>query len=402
MQLSDTHKAEFLALKPEDITKTFMINNFANRAKKVNGKIVKTNAKYKPTDTFYLTPSEYFVKTKTLTTVGRFIYNKLIVERDFKDILGYINEPITKKKQSQIESILAEALLNDKITTQQFSDYINRIQWISMTFNSILCSSFTEKSIVPLKKVTTTRDKLMKDNKDAIDNGDIVQAVKIEKELIDLAKTELKTDPSMDLYNSGARGSFDNNYKAMYISKGPVHNPIDDKIGIVKNSYMEGVSKEDIPIYGNSLITGQYAKSNQTPVAGYLLKRMNAAFQALIADKPGSDCGTKLTLKFKVTPAEKKKLLDRYIVDGGKLILLTEKNIDSYVGKTVNLRSTMYCKGGAVKCSKCLGERFYKLGIKNVGLMAARASSTILNLNMKKFHASNANLYEININDISL
>ena len=61
MQLSDTHKAEFLALKPEDITKTFMINNFANRAKKVNGKIVKTNAKYKPTDTFYLTPSEYFV-----------------------------------------------------------------------------------------------------------------------------------------------------------------------------------------------------------------------------------------------------------------------------------------------------------------------------------------------------
>lgn len=401
MMISDAHKSELLKLTPNDITKTFMNENFANKAKKVNGKLVITHAKYNPTDTFYLSPNEYFVKEKTLTTIGRFIYNKLIIERDFQNIIGYMNSAITSKKQNEIESILSNALMNDKITTEQFANYVNRIQWLGMQFNSILCPTFTEKSIMPIKKVTDRRDKLFNEKKDAIANGDISAAVQIEKELLDLAKEEMKNDPAMDLYESGARGSFDNNYKAMYISKGPVFNPIDQKWDVVHNCYSEGVEKQDMQAYGNSLVTGQYSKSLGTPVAGYLFKRMNAAFQAIVADVPGSDCGTKLTLKFKITNDNKNDMVDRYIVDNGKLVLLTTDNIGKYVGKEVNLRSTMYCKGEN-KCSKCLGERFYKVGIKNVGLVSTRASTTILNLNMKKFHDATAKLYTIDIKNITL
>lgn len=401
MMISDQRKSELLKLAPTDITKTFMIENFANRAKKVDGKFVMTPAKYNPTDTFYITPDEYFVKTKTLTTIGRFIYNKLIIERDFQGIIGYMNSPITGSKQNEIEEMLSEALMNDKITTDQFASYVNRIQWLGMQFNSILSPTFTEKSIMPIKKVIDRRDTLFKENETALANGDINKAVQIENELLALAKEEMKNDPAMDLYESGARGSFNNNYKAMYISKGPVFNPIDQKWDVVHNCYSEGVEKKDMPSYGNSLVTGQYSKSLGTPVAGYLFKRMNAAFQAIVADVPGSDCGTKLTLKFTITSKNKKEIIDRYIVENGKLVLLTDDNIDKYVGKTVNLRSTMYCMGEN-KCSKCLGERFYKVGIKNVGLVSTRASTTILNLNMKKFHDATAKLYTVDINNITL
>lgn len=401
MMLSDANKAHFLSLKPEDISRTFMIETFAVKSSKVNGKMTVTPAKFKTTDTFYLTPDEYFVKQKTLTTLGRFIFNKFIVEKDFQKVLGYINEPINSGKYNSIEATLSEALLNDEITPEQFTNYLNKLQWITMEFNSVICASISEKSIIPIPKVINTRDKLMSDKAEAIANGDVVSAVKIEKDLLDIAKGELKNDPSMDLYNSGARGSFNNNYKAMYISKGPVYNPIEQKWDVIQNSYTEGLQKTDMQSYGNSLVTGQYSKSLGTPVAGYLFKRMNASFQAIVADDAGSDCGTKLTIKFKVTDANKNKLLDRYIVDKGKLVQLTNKNIGKYVGTEVNLRTTMYCKG-ANKCSKCLGERFYKLGIKNVGLTAARASTTILNLNMKKMHDSTAKLHEINIKDITL
>ena len=62
-------------------------------------------------------------------------------------------------------------------------------------------------------------------------------------------------------------------------------------------------------------------------------------------------------------------LLDRYIQKGKSLVLLTPDNINSYIGKIVNLRSPMYCKDNHI-CNKCAGELYYKMGIDNVGLIS--------------------------------
>ena len=97
----------------------------------------------------------------------------------------------------------------------------------------------------------------------------------------------------------------------------------------------------------------------------------------------------------------KNQLLYRYIVDKGKLVLLDSSNIDKYVGTKVKLRSPVYCIGDKL-CSKCAGSMFYKLGIENVGLTTSRVATTLLNLNMKKFHNSTANISKIDINKISI
>jgi len=83
-------------------------------------------------------------------------------------------------------------------------------------------------------------------------------------------------------------------------------------------------------------------------------------------------------------------------------VLLDGESIDKYIGKTVKLRSPMYCAGGAKKCNICLGEIYYTLGIENVGLAASKLSTTILNLNMKKFHDASANLHDIDLNTITM
>lgn len=77
--------------------------------------------------------------------------------------------------------------------------------------------------------------------------------------------------------------------------------------------------------------------------------------------------------------------LYRYILDGGKLVMLNKNNISKYIGKQVMMRSPMFCKSEKI-CNKCAGDLFYKLGIKNAGLLTSTFSGSLMNLNMKSFH----------------
>lgn len=401
-KLSNKDKSYLLSLKPEDITFDLLVSLFADTSKKENDKLVVVPSRIKPTDEFSLAPGEYFNKTKIdRTTAGQFIYNKLIVERELKDILGYVNYPINKSGMDTIEDKLSKALLDDEITIDDFVKYLNRTQWLAMQFHAVIATSFTYNTLKPHPEVIKLRDKLIKENKEKLEAGDVITAVNIENQLVKLAKEKLKDDPGLDLYRSGARGKFENNYKNIAIMKGPVFNPVTGKFDIVESNFIEGIKKEEIDVYGNAIITGAYPKAIGTAISGYFSKQIIAALQAVTLDKHGSDCGTKGTKKIVIKPNLVNDFIYRYIVENGKLILLDDKNIDKYIGKEVKMRSPMYCIGKKL-CNKCAGEMYYKLNIENIGLTAARVSSTLLNLSMKKFHDSTAQITKININDITL
>ena len=118
----------------------------------------------------------------------------------------------------------------------------------------------------------------------------------------------------------------------------------------------------------------------------------------MMVDEQGSDCGTTLTKKFTITKGNKASFMYRYIVEKGKLVFLEESNIDNYVGKTVNMRTPLYCKSDKY-CSKCAGELYNKLGIQNVGLLTTRIGTSLLNSSLKQFHDMTLKTIEINIED---
>lgn len=400
MMISPEKKTYLLNLKKENINSELIFDLLANKTNKGDGKFTVIPAKYKTSDTFYLEKNEYFNTEKVLTNVGLFLYNKIIIEGGLEKIVGYVNTPIDNDVHSVIERKLSNALKDDIITVDTFVNYLNTIQWLSMQFNTVLASSFTLESITPNKKVIAERDRLIKSNKDRLDRGDIKAAVDIDNALVDMAKKELKGDPGMELYDSKARGKFGNAYKNMHIMKGAVY--AQGKWEVITHNYSEGLEKKDLPMYANAMIAGQYPKSIGTQVAGYLFKKITAGFQAVTADKKGSDCGTKHVVELVLTKKMRTELIDRYIVENGKYVLLSEDVIDKYIGKTIKLRSPLFCNGGQHKCNICLGEIYYKLGIENVGLATAKLASTILNLNMKKFHDATPHLYDIDLNDISI
>lgn len=404
-KLPDKEKNFLLSLKPEDIDFNLLVELFADRTEKkeIDGKIklIQKPSRIKTYDEFNLKKGEYFNDKDIITNAGLFIYNKLIVEKNLKEILGYINETIDKKVLGKIEDKLSRALLNDKISVDTMVEYLNTTQWLAMKFHPIVTSSFTMNTLKPNKDVIQLRDKLLKEHKEKIEQGDVITSTKIEKELLELAKEKLKNDPGIFLYESGARGSFDNNFKNISVMKGSVFNPTTGQHDIVKSNFMEGIKKEELATYGNAIITGAFPKAIGTAVSGYFSKQIIAALQAVVMDKKGSDCGSKGYLTVRINDYNTKDFLYRYIIENGKLVLIDDDNIKKYINKEVKMRSPMYCIGNKI-CRTCLGLMYEKLDISNIGLTTARVSSTLLNLSMKKFHDTSSKISKIDIHNISL
>lgn len=401
MQLKDADKKYFLSLKTEDIDAPLMESLFGDTATLIDGKYVVKKSKFNTNDTFVLTKGEYF-NTETVTTnCGLFIYNKLLIEPDFKQVVGYVNTPITNSVQGGIERKISAALLEDGITVDQMCSYLDRNSWLSMQFITMLCGSFTMNTLKPIPAVMKEKKKLLDENKEALADGDIVAAVAIETKLKDMARSELKGDPGMDLYDSGARGSFDGSYKEIAIMKGPTYNPVTKKWDVITSNFMEGIEKDEIGSFGNTVVTGAYPKAIGTGVAGYLSKQLNGALQGAVIDLSGNDCGTKGYIETTITPFTSKLNMYTYIIEGDKLVLLTPKVMPKYIGKRVKKRSIMYCVGDKI-CRYCAGEMNGNIESEYIGLMAARVASTILNGGMKKFHDSSAHTYKIDKNKITL
>lgn len=261
MKILDSDKAYLLSLTPEDLDFNTLVDLFGNTPP-ANGDIGKPKkSRFETTDEMTLTPKEYFVEKETLTTVGRFIYNKYIIERcGFQKITGYINFIITDSKNKKIEGMLSDALIEDRITVDDYVKYINYRDTLGYQLNSVITTSFTPKSIAAPKQILKKRDALFKKYDKELSEGNIVIAEQIEKELVKDAKDYLKGDPGLDLYDSEARGNF-GNYKNMNLFKGATMNSQTGKFDIVRSSFMDGIKKEDIASFGTAVVAGSYPKA---------------------------------------------------------------------------------------------------------------------------------------------
>lgn len=391
--ITQEDKSFLVSLRQSDIDRNFIERNFVYHYNPETKKVEKPRFIW--SDEFSLKKGECNNKEDIQrTNVGLFIFNKFIVENLLEPVMTYWNEPINKKTLGKFEANISEGIKNDLLTLDDYAEYQNRLQWV-LSIHTMVSGSFTEKTIVPLKSIITKRNKLLKDNAEKLAEGDAVEAVKIEKELLADAKKELANEPGMDMFNSGARGNFDNNYKCNSIIRGPVFDPISGKYKMAPNSFSEGLQKENIPEFASAVTMGQYPKSVGTAVGGYAVKRFYAEYQNIVIGPKGSDCHSLMTLEIQLDNNNYKDYIDRYIVEGKRLVKLNASNIKSYIGKTVHLRSPMFCTSEKL-CNVCFGDLPYRLGVKNVGLTAAKIGSNFVNLGMKSFHDSSMKLNEVN------
>lgn len=392
MAKPDELKKQLLAMPFSDITRSFLRDNFCRHYDKKTKKVI--DPKYQFNDKVVLFPNEMRNKEKITTTLGRLVVNKFLIADGLEHLFGYINEPITKKVLGRIEEGIANAMLDGKITSDVFSRYYDRIQWMTLTMHSVFCGSFTERTVAPMPEIQKLKDKLFKEHEADLKGKDaLATGVRIEKELMSKTKELLKGDPGLDLYDSGARGNY-NNFRDMFVVRGLVWNNVTKKFDMLKNALGEGIRKDEIASYGSQVVSGAYPKAIGTAEAGYYTKKLFAVYQTKVLDPRGSDCGSKKTRKVFLTAANYKRVKYRWIVDGGKLICLTPDIAPKYFGKIVNMRSPLYCCSKNL-CSKCAGDLFYRLQITNIGLTSPDISTSYLNKLMKAFHDASVATSEV-------
>ena len=227
-EIKDKDDIEFLLnLKEEDITTNLIMELFGDFGK---------YQKFNPYDIITVPAGRYgntlldgkkkYNKNDFTTTVGRLIFNKYFIEcePELLGFLGYVNKNITKKVYGSIFDSLGYAVIEDKISIDVYKKFCKKSQKF-MPYVSILSPNHSDNMLTITKKINKKKEELIKANQEAFDNGDVKIVDKVSKELLEYARELMKDDPAMDMFLSGAGGSFENNFKNMFIMRGSVQDP---------------------------------------------------------------------------------------------------------------------------------------------------------------------------------
>lgn len=392
---------ELLVLKQDDISYSFMMNMFGS----FNGKCFCHHY-----DTFDVPVGAFkFINkkgkevsnsVKFTTTIGIWIFNIFFL-RDFGFSFlfdGYINKNINKDLFEDINQTLVYALAEDKIDSDRYIKFLNYTQFF-MPYETILSPNHTEKIITCTKQIDKKKKELLKVYGEDIKKGNVVVAEKMEKELLDYAKELLGDDPGLDVYMSGAGGSFGNNFKNMYVMKGAMRDPdpnAKQEYNIATSNFFDGISADEYSMIANTLANGPYSRAKKTQVGGHWEKLFGSAFQHIRLDEPGSDCGTDKGIEVILTKKNLPMYIYNYIIkNNGELEELTSDNADKYLGKKVKMRFSIFCKSKTGYCNKCIGNFFYRRGGENIGLATIQIPSTLKVRMLKQFHDSTIKTSEI-------
>lgn len=350
--------------------------------------------RFKPFDTMTIPAKAYGVPGKKNlqpihTTVGLYIFNKYFIENDgLIDELGYVNKTLGNKGIGEINNKLSYALLEDRITLDQLKRFINKLQKF-MPLVYILSPSVTLKMLLCSEPIAKKKEELYKTKyKERLEKGDFIAAEDLSNELLKYAEEYLKDDESLDTFESGGGGDFGNNFKNMYVMKGAIKDPDPLKgYNIVLSNYVDGIAAEEYVDFAKSLAAGPYSRAKKTEVGGAWEKLFLPAYSDIILDEAGSDCGTKRTITITITKDNIDSVMYCYVVEGSKLVEITSKNRDSFIGKTVKMRFSSLCEHEKI-CNKCAGNLYYRIGLKNVGTAIPQIGSILKNICMKNFHDS--------------
>lgn len=399
--LTPEETKRFLSMDIKDYTLKFFISIFSKHANSKD-KIGNHKCAFVPSDRMIIPPNYFYEKQPQIkTTLGRFIYNKFVLEPSgVIKITKFYETTFIQSEMGKIMEKVGIMLVNDQITKDQFHEFVNRSVCLGGWLSGMINGTMTLGVLKPNPKIEAKRDELLKKYEKQIAAGDKVIIKQVENEIVDYAKEVLKDDDmGMMVYNSG-QINFANNYKNNFIAKGMIYDTIDKKYKFIRSSYSDGINVEEIPNMTNGTVHIEYTKTCKIAASGYMGKRLMALLQMMEVGEPGSDCGSKNYIPITVLKRNSFDMLFTYIKEGDGLVLLTPENIDKYIGKIVLARSPMACLSPDKICNKCLGEFFYKMGITNLGTWASTINYRFLTYNLKLKHDATIKLTELNPDEI--
>lgn len=351
------------------------------------------------TDTFDLTQAMTPLKTSDkpeMTTVGRFITNTLLADEPFKDKSRF---PYNYGEWNigKFHDQLAKMMVSDKnrLSVEEFKTYANNFFFLG-SFTELCVPSLTLKALGTDPNMKALKEKLYRENKEAIDKGDPVAIAEMESKLIARDKEYLKDDTSMRFYGPLGGKPFNIARKKMYLTVGGIEefSKHTGSYNYVERALSEGWDPKTIPVIANEIRSGSYKRGHETQLGGAETKYIVRVFHDYCTKI--EDCGTDrgIMADFRVIPI--KDYIGRYVKDGNAWVDITSENMSKYDKGVWLMRSPQTCKSKEGLCYKCCGKRFAELKIEHVSMMLAELSSVFTKQALKSMHGTKLSVYDIN------
>lgn len=332
------------------------------------------------------------------TTLGRVIINKILLVDNFGNKIPYINKTI---KPTDIENIIAENMhTKNIITVPEYIKFVDSASFLQ-GLSRITTISATEKSVVAPPGITKFKKEVVNEFNAKYGEDwskDQTRIVEFESRLKAYDAEWLKGDPTDGKLTSGkvknnARSKMFLTFgaEAGFDKKGENPNLIVESLG---DGYPDDIDK--LITMFNTSRAGSYDRGKETQKGGAVAKDILRATSSItIID---GDCGSTKGKSLTVTEDNYENIAGRNIFEGNKIV--TVDNPKAYIGKTILLRSPMYCiSTGSNICSVCAGSVMsrYKTGIP---FLVTDISGILLKSALKSMHGTTLSTVNVDITGI--
>lgn len=347
------------------------------------------------------------IEKNAKTTQGRVEFNKV-----FPSNFPFINKTINKKELN----VLIDEIVNiyDSETVKSIIDKIKELGFKETTLRG---TTFSLKNLTGEGSYEAVCE--------VVDNPDLSVSEKFHAlDVHPYKKYVQEIFPYSDFIKSGSRGSWDQANQLIFC-RGFMSNSQGEVVSTpIKNNLISGLTQDEffISCYGSRKALLDVALN--TAVSGYLTRKLVYCCVNLELDEELDDCGTADCLILNIPrnltdndidnlvsniSDEKernyqrdllihqrneldpiklvKSLIGRwYYDDNDQLQLITRQNYLELCGKTIRLRSPIYCKSPQL-CKKCYGKSNEICHSKYVGIIAAQALGEVATqLTLRTFH----------------
>lgn len=294
--------------------------------------------------------------TETRTTFGLFLFNVILFWEVFGDNVKYVNKEFTG---NLIKKILSDVMVDDpepgvelppgKVGASQcmrFSEHCNFLEGLGTHF----IKPAGVDALVADPRVTKFLKEQFELHKDRLNDPVIFTEILDKAVQMDL-EIQL-SGPSKTFYIN--KKFITNARKRMFLSFGIEPDTHGGWVAL-KDSLDTGVDTSKLVDYINTAVVGSYSRSMATGEGGSQVKEtLRLIGRAIIAEE---DCGSPKTEVIVIDKLNMSGWTGGFYLDKGKVIPITKDNVESLVGKSVNMRVPEYCltKEGNY-CRTCCGE----------------------------------------------
>jgi len=313
--------------------------------------------------------------------------NTSLVRKLFKEIIldNKISPPYPLNKKNI--STLLDKMFNVFDSTE--------FQWRYMLvyksgffLSTFVANSFTPDTLVLPKPFQIKRQKIIEEYHQKIEEAKTEQQKetaimwvdkafsKLTKEVLEYFRENREQYPIIDSFDSKAKGD-ENDLRKLLIAIGLSINAKGEINDVIPRSGAEGLTPTQFFNYTSQAIVSQYKKSRETAAPGYLIRQLNTIMAGVKLSKT-VDCKTTGRLSIKILNKEMLLSLKGKISNEG---ILGPDRTD-LIGKTVKLRSSLYCKAKDGICHTCYNpdfiERMNLTTNAGIGLLSSTAQANML------------------------